>query len=492
VSSHLPALQVIVPLIAAPACVLFARARLAWWVALGASLASFAIALALLRSVLDGGEITYAMGGWAAPFGIEYRIDAVNAFVLFIVSGASAVLLPYARASIEHEVAADRVYLLYSAWLLSLAGLLGIAITGDLFNLFVFLEVASLSSYTLVSLGRDRRALLAAFRYLVIGTIGATFILIGIGLLYAMTGTLNMADLAARLPAVAQTRTVRAAVAFFAVGIAIKMALFPMHFWLPAAYCHAPSAVSAFLASTGTKVAVYVLLRVFFTVFGTGLSFDVLGLDRVLMPLALLGVVVGSGGAIYQADIKRMLAWSSIAQIGYMVLGISLQSVNGLTGGIVHLFNHAAMKAALFMAIGCVAYRTGATSLTAVRGMGRRMPYTLAAFVAAGLSLIGVPLTGGFVSKWYLVAAALDDGAWAVAGIIVLTSLLAVIYIWRVVEAAYFLPPPTDEPAVSEAPLSMLAPLWFLVAVNVYAGVQTDMTAAIARYAARGLLGLAP
>ncbi|TFG89222.1 MAG: monovalent cation/H+ antiporter subunit D family protein, partial [Hyphomicrobiales bacterium] len=395
--AHLPALQVVVPLLSAPLCALIQRPRLAWALALAVSAAALVTALVLLQQVLASGPSSYALGGWAAPWGIEYLVDTVNAFVLVIVSAISTVVLPFARDSVEQEVHEDRVNLFYTAWMLCLTGLLGIAITGDVFNVFVFLEISSLSSYVLISLGSDRRALVAAFRYLVMGTIGATFIVIGVGLLYAMTGTLNMMDLAVRLAALEDTRTIKVAFGFLTVGIGIKMAVFPLHAWLPNAYTYAPSAVSAFIGGTATKVAVYVWLRFFFTIFGADFAVDSMSMDVLLMPLALTGIVVASIMAVFQEDAKRLLAYSSIAQVGYMALGISLFSATGLTATIVHLFNHAIIKSAPFMALGCVIFRTGSSSIASLAGIGRRMPWTMAAFVFGALSLIGVPLTVGFI-----------------------------------------------------------------------------------------------
>ena len=486
--AHLPVLQVVIPLIAAPVCVLLHNARAAWAVTALVSWVSFAIACSLLNQVGETGVIVYALGSWAAPWGIEYRVDHINAFVLLIVSAASALIVMFARKSVEREIARDRIYLFYTVWCLNLTGLLGIAITGDAFNLFVFLEISSLSSYALVSLSGDKRALLAAFRYLVIGTIGATFILIGIGLLYMMTGSLNMYDISSRLDAVSHTRTIRTAFAFFAIGIGIKMAVFPLHTWLPNAYSYAPSAVSAFLAATATKVGVYMALRLFFSVFGFDFSFGEMQLGRILMPLALTGIVVASAIAIWQVNLKRMLAYSSVAQIGYMLLGVSFASVLGLTSGIVHLFNHALMKSALFMTLGCVFYRLGSVTLADCAGLGRRMPWTMAAFLLAGLSLVGVPGTAGFVSKWYLLLAALEQERIVVAFLIVASSLLAVVYIWRVVEVAYFQSTPDTEP-VEEAPLSMLLPIWTLVFANIFFGVNPAISVGVARQAAQGLIG---
>jgi multicomponent Na+:H+ antiporter subunit D len=358
---HLPVLIVIVPLMAAPLCVLVDRPRLAWRVALIAAFASLFCAIALLGQVLDGSVISYELGGWAPPWGIEYRIDLLGAFVLLIVSAMAAVVLTSPRRASSRR-SPDRIARFYAAFLLALAGLLGIVATGDAFNVFVFLEISSLASYALISMGRDRRALNAAFQYLVMGTIGATFILIGIGFLYMMTGTLNMQDLAERLPAVADTNTVRAGFAFLTVGIGLKLAMFPLHLWLPNAYAYAPSVVSAFLAATATKVALYVMLRFMLGIFGVDFSLHEMPFDKILLVLGVLGILSGSLVAIYQDNVKRMLAYSSVAQIGYMVLGIAIATTAGVTAAVLHMFNHALMKGVLFLALGAVVYRLGSVT----------------------------------------------------------------------------------------------------------------------------------
>lgn len=492
ISAHLPALQVVVPLIAAPVCALMRRGRLAWLLALVVTWVAFAIALALLARVLAEGTISYEMGGWAVPWGIEYRLDTLNAFVLVIIAGMGAAVLPCAYHSVRAEIPADRRWLFYTAFLLVETGLFGAVITGDVFNLYVFVEIASLASYTLVALGNDRRALTAAYQYLVLGTIAATFILIGVGLLYMMTGTLNMADLALRLDGIEDARPVRAALAFLTVGIALKLALIPLHFWLPNAYTYAPSVVSAFLAATSTKVGAYILLRFLFTVFGKPFSFDTMPVGEVLMALALVAMLVGSLVAIFQSNIKRMLAYSTLAQIGYIALGISFASETGLIGAIVHVFNHALMKGALFLAMAGVALKVGAVDLESMAGLGRRMPLTMAAFVTAGLSLVGVPPTVGFVSKWYLVLASLERGLWPVAVLVLVSSVLALVYVWRVVEVAYFRPAPEEAEARSEAPASLWGPTLALAALSVVFGIYTKFTVGVAQQAAVGLLGGIP
>ena len=491
IATHLPVLQVVLPLLAAPACVLARRGKLPWLIALATSWLALAVAVVLLRQVLEHGPISYELGGWVAPIGIEYRADLASAFVLLIVTGVTAVIMVYAQTSVAHEIPADRRHLFYAALLLSFTGLLGIAITGDAFNAFVFLEISSLSSYVLISLGASRRALRAAFQYLVLGTIGATFILIGIGLLYMVTGTLNIVDLGDRLAALGPNRTVMVGFAFLTVGLSLKIALFPLHLWLPNAYAYAPSAVTAFLAATTTKVAIYLLLRFFYAVFTAVYPIEVLPLESFFLPLSLIAIAVASTVAIFQHDVKRMLAYSSVAQIGYIVLGISLASKTGLTAALVHLFNHALLKGGLFLTLGCVFLRVGSVQIADLRGLGRRMPLTMLAFVIGGLSLIGLPLTVGFVSKWTLILAAFERGWWPLAVFVLLTSLLAAAYVWRVVEAAYFQPPAPDAASVREAPPSMLASAWILIAACVYFGIDTSLTLGVAGRAAESLLALA-
>ncbi|MCG8314997.1 MAG: monovalent cation/H+ antiporter subunit D family protein [Pseudomonadales bacterium] len=486
---NLAVLPVILPLIAAPIVLMLGRSLLTWGFATIISGCSSVVSWLLLAATLSEGVLSYAVGGWPPPWGIELRIDTANAFVLLAVTSVSTLVLIYAKDSIEKEIESSKHSLYYTAHLLCLAGLSGILVTGDAFNLFVFLEISSLATYTLVSLASDRRCLTAAFRYLVMGTVGATFILIGVGMLYMKTGTLNMLDLATRIHIYDTSRTINTGLAFIMVGVSIKLALFPLHMWLPPAYTHSPSAVSAFLASTATKVAVYVMIRFIFTIFGADHVFHEMGMGLILMILAIVAIFKCSYQATVQSNVKTVLAYSSVAQIGYMVLGISLVSVTGLMAGLIHIFNHALMKGAAFMAVGAVFYRVGSVDIKAFSGLGRQMPFTMAAFTIAGLSIIGVPLTVGFVSKWYLVTAALEQEQWLLAALVLAGSLLAVIYIGRILEAAYFQKPPQgqDANAIKEVSWLMLAPMWALVLANIYFGVETGLTTEAASSASEWL-----
>ncbi|MEO2158115.1 MAG: monovalent cation/H+ antiporter subunit D family protein [bacterium] len=489
--SHLPVLQVIVPLLTAPLCALVRHGRTAWAIAVASSWISLWMAWKIFQLVQADGAISYNLGGWPAPIGIEYKIDALSAFVLIIVTLVGAVVTPYALKSVGREVGTSREALFYAAFLLCLSGLLGIVVTGDMFNVFVFLEISSLSAYALIALGRDRRALTASYQYLIMGSVGATFIVIGIGMLYVMTGSLNMADLAILLPELPSNRTIPVAFAFLSVGVCLKLALFPLHMWLPNAYAYAPSAVTAFIASTATKVAIYMLLRFFFTVFGVHFSFSEMQLGIILLPLSLIAIFSMSLVAIFQTNVKRMLAYSSLAQIGYIILGISFFSNTGLTAGILHLFNHAIIKGSLFMALGCVMYRLNSVELENMRGLGKKMPLTMGAFMVGGFSLIGVPFTAGFVSKWYLIQGAIEKGLWPVALLILMTSLMAVVYIWRVVESVYFSEfDESQNDDCTEAPLGLLLPTWALALLCLYFGINATLTTSGASLAAANLLGI--
>ena len=487
-SAHLAILQVVLPLVSAPLIILVRHATLAWLMAVAASAAAAAIAVALYARTRGGEVISYAIGSWPPPWGIEYRIDAANAFVLLLVSLMALAVAIYSRRSIAAELAPEQHYLFYAIFALCVAGLLGITATGDAFNLFVFLEISSLATYVLIALGRDRRSLVAAYQYLIMGTIGATFFVMGVGLLYLVTGTLNLADMASRLPEVSEHRSVLAALAFITVGVSLKLALFPLHLWLPNAYAYAPSAVSAFLAATATKVSLYVLLRFYYSVFGASLVFEALPMERILLALSLAAMFAASFVAIFQSDLRRLFAYSSVAQIGYITLGVAIGTESGLTASLVHLFNHAVTKGAIFLLLGAIALRAGSVRFSDIAGIGRVMPFTTFGIVIGGLSLIGVPLTAGFVSKWYLVLAALEQGAWWIAAAVVLSSLLAIVYVWRFVEAAYFAEPSARLAQVREAPATMLAVGWTLVVACVWLGLDTTLTVGGASEAAAALM----
>ena len=489
-TGHLPALQVIVPMLAAPLVVLLRPRGLAWAGATAVALLSFCIALSMAVAVVQGAHFGYDMGGWQAPYGIELSVGGFSALVLVIVTGAGALSLLAARPSVDRQVEEARQPLFYAAWLLALAGLAGIVVSADAFNIFVFMEISSLASYVLIAGGPDRRALPAVFKYLIMGTIGATFYLIGIGLVYMMTGTLNLADMEARIVGVTDIKPLLVAAGFITVGLALKAAVFPLHVWLPNAYTHAPHMVTVFLAACGTKVAIYVLIRFDFFVFQANLPGHQLQFSRFLLPLALLGILVASAVAMYEGHLKRLLATSSVAQIGYIMLGASFVTEAGLVASGAHLFNHALAKGGLFLAVACLASQYRDLRLDQLAGAARTMPLTAAAVVVCGFSLIGIPGTAGFISKWLLITAALDQGplAYALVAIILVSSLMALVYVWRVVETLYFKPAAVDPEGPGEAPLQLLLVTWAVALANIGFGLFPQFPMALSSSAAQLLM----
>ena len=492
--AHLPVLQVVVPLLIAPLVMILRPAGLAWAAAAATSLMSFLVAVSLCVRVLAGETLRYELGAWAAPYGIALNVDSFGALLLLVLTAASTLALLAGKASLDLQIEDERRPMYLAAWLLVLAGLSGILVSADAFNIFVFMEISSLASYILVAGGPNRRAMPAVFKYLVMGTIGATFYLIGVGLVYMMTGTLNLADIQLRIQDVVDLRPILVAAGFITVGLGLKAAVFPLHVWLPNAYNYAPHAATVFLAACATKVSLYVLLGFDFVVFQQNLVGHETQFAAFLMPLAVLGILAASGVALFEPNLKRLLAYSSVAQVGYILLGASMVSQSGLTASLMHMFNHALAKGALFLAVMCLAMRFPTLQLSALAGAARRMPWTMAAFVVAGLSLIGIPGTAGFTSKWYLISASLELGGpgWLLVVVIVVGSLMAVAYVWRVVEMAWFRAPEGGEAELAEAPLPMLAATWLAALANVYFGLAPWLQRTLAADGARMLLGELP
>ena len=490
IQRNLPALVIVVPLLAALIAPLLTRInpRVVWWWVTATLGATLVMAIQLLLRVENEGTVQYAMGGWPAPTGIEYAVDMLNAIVLVMIAAVSFLTSIWMARGLREEIREPKRPGYLTVFLLSTAGMMGIAITGDVFNLYVFLEIASITSYVLIGMGRRRKALYAGYSYLIIGSVGATFILLGIGHLYMKTGTLAIADLAQRVPEMYDDTVIRTAFAFFTIGFAIKMALFPLHGWQPGAYTEAPAAASIFIAATSTKVSAYGLYRISFTVYGTDFLDDVLPVFRdAILLMASAAIVLGPLIAIRQKDLKRLLAYSSVGQIGYVVLGIVLLNQDGVTGGIVHFWNHAAAKGALFCVAGALVFCTGASRVDDLAGLGRRARWTAVTVTIAGCSMVGVPLTAGFLSKYYLAVGAFDAGRWFVVPVLLASSLFTAVYVWRIVSLVWFAPADDEAKIGDDVPWTMRLPGLVLAAACIVFGV-TSTGVDFARKAAEALL----
>lgn len=450
--------------------------------------AAIASALALLYT-LDGQQLSYYLGGWAPPLGIEYLVDRVAAFAVTVLLGVALPVVVSTRRLALLEFS-DRLGFFYGLVLLMLAGVVGMIVTHDLFNLFVFTEIGSLAAYALVFMGGPS-GMIAGFRYLILGSIGGGFFLIGVGFLYFATGSLNMADLSSRLVELEDSRAVLAGAVFIFTGLGLKMALFPLHLWLPDAYTYAPSSVNTLMAPLMTKAAAVAMLRMFLSVFPEGYLTEVVPVGNVLVLLGLVGMIAGSLAAVSQSDFRRMLAYSSVGQLGIIGVGIGLATPLGFAAALLHIMNHAVMKGCLFMVAANVRFRTGRTDVDGMTGLGRSMPVTMVAFGIAALAMVGVPPLAGFFSKFYLAQAGFSEGNWALVVAVLVSSLLTATYLFRVIERAYlagrgvssgsehsviqpgenFLPHPAPAKITHEAPLDMVIPTLLLAIASIGVGI---------------------
>jgi len=479
-SQQLPAIIVILPLVMA-----FFVFFSGWWMKRAGyylvmvALAGCGIAaIWILTAVISAGPIDYYLGGWDPPWGIEYRIDHLNAMMLGLISLISLITAAHSKDSVERDLP-DKTALFWSLYLLLITGLLGICITADLFNLFVLLEVASLSGYALIAMGEDR-AVFASFRYTLIGTIGASFYLLGVGCLYIATGSLNMADLTKLLPGLYPSKTILIGFAFMMTGLGIKIALFPMHGWLPDAYTYAPSATSAVVAPLMTKVMAYALIRVMFTVFQVELSISWIRVTDVMVWFGTLAILFGAVMALSQSDFKRMLSYVIIAEIGFIIGGIGVANAIAFKGAVFHILNDALMVACLFLVAGQIMYRTGGHRIADFKGIFRSMPITAAIFTVGALAVIGVPPTCGFFSKWYLLLGGIAANQWGFVAALLVCTLINVALFFRVFDKGLYTHAhhalsdhsgSPSNPSGGEAPLSMLIPVSVLAVVIVLVGI---------------------
>jgi len=433
------------------------------------ALTSVAATMLIIR-VAQEGPFSYMLGDWARPYGIELRFDEFSASVAIIcLLGLLALMFSYryVAASI-HE---SRIPYYYSLLLLNLTGMIGFVVTGDLFNLFVFMEILSLSGYALVAISGERTAEMAAFKYLVMGAVSSLVVLFSVGLLYAVTGSLNMADISERLAGVTDRLPVMLALAGMAMAFMVKAALFPLHIWLPDAHAIAPSPVSAILSGLVVKTGVFGLLRAYQIFYGAG-NYDLTGLNTALVWLGAISIVMGAFFAIFQEDIKMMLAYSTISNIGYIVMGLGLASQYGMIGATVHIFNHALIKATLFLGAGALIHKTGYRTLTDLRGVGKSMPLTCMALSIGAISIVGIPPTAGFLCKWYIALGAFQAGQPFFGFALVFGALFIFVYYIRMVNSFYFQQPTHPEIlSVGEAPLSMLAPVLVLATLCLVMGI---------------------
>lgn len=437
-----------------------------------------------------GIPIIYQLGGWPAPWGIELKVGSLGAFFLLVIAGVTLPVALFARGNLTAEVGSkEQVSRFYVLYLLLVGALAGMAVTNDLFNVFVLVEVATLSCCGMVSARNHPWAAEAAFTYLILATLGSSLVLGGIGFLYISTGHLNMGFAAQELAQIWQNRpyVVWMAASFMLVGFGVKSALFPLHVWLPDAHSMAPSPASAILSGLAVKGYLICLLKVLYNVFGQILMTK-LTVHRILVLAGMVAIMAGSILAFAQDVLKRRLAFSTVAQVGYLVLGIGLLNTKGLTGTFFYLASHAVIKASLFLAAGAIIAATGRQHINELAGIGRKMPLTMAVFTIGSLGLVGIPLFSGFVGKWYLLLGSLETGNMPAVAVIITGSVLCAAYLFPILRIAYFEPTPEDD--WQDPGLPQKIALILLAATIVVLGVLPGPLLELARRAAAELLVL--
>jgi len=413
-----------------------------------------------LLKVMQHGAFSYTVGNWQPPFGIELVVDHLSALMMVLISLVALIATLASLKSVENELP-GREHLFFTLYLILITGLIGLVLTGDAFNLYVLLEITSITTYGLIAMGKGR-APLASFNYIIMGSIGACFYLLGVGYLYILTGSLNMADIASMIGGLNAPTALATSFGFIMVGLWVKMAFFPLHSWLPNAYSLAPTGAGLMIAPLMTKVTVYLMIRVIFSIFTPSYAFfQHAGVQSAIVWVAALAIVCASSLALAQRDLRRMLTFIIVAEVGYMVGGVWLANTQGMTGAILHIVNDALMTLCLFLAAAAIHYRTGSLKLENLNGLYRRMPVTMAAFTIGAFSMIGIPPTCGFFSKWYLILGGIEAGQWSYVCALIFSSLVNAVLFFRIIEIAFF---PKGEHnhgpiRMEEAPFLILKPL---------------------------------
>ncbi|SDY47238.1 complex I subunit 5 family protein [Tindallia californiensis] len=431
------------------------------------------LSIATVVRVFQAGAYTYHFGLRDPMIGIEFVVDEFSAIMVALVLILSTLVVFYSYRDIEHEIYPHLVPGYYTLVFLLMFSMIGMILTNDLFNLYVFMEILSLTSCGIVSIKRKKENLLASMKYLMLGTIGSVSILMGMAFLYMVTGNLNMTLNYEVIQEVwhIYPRNILVALGFILTGFGIKAAVFPLHTWLPDAHSTAPTPSSALLSGLVVKIYLFAVIKMIYRVIGFDIVYQ-LDIPLFLTYFAMIGMIMGSVFAIGQKDIKRILAYSSVAQIGYIVLGIGLATERGLSVALFHVVTHALMKSALFLSAGAIIYQTGKRDVRHFEGIGYQMPVSMIIFTIGALGMIGIPGINGFMSKWYLSLAVLDAGRPLILLVILLSSFLNAVYYLPIIISA-FLKESADREnvmVVDDVPKSMTIPMSIIAGLCILIG----------------------
>ena len=436
-SHQLPAILFLLPLFAAISMPVVCLKHRHWSqpISLTILAAMVLVSILNLHNVVNHGEVRYAFSGWTAPLGIEWVADGLASVILVLLSVLGLLGVVFTGPT-SPKALGGRIVHYYTLILLFFSALTGIVFARDLFNLFVFLEVAAISSYALIGVAGGR-ALFAAFRYLILGTIGASIYLLGVSYLYAVTGTLNMADMADKLPFLLGSKALVGGLLFIFIGLGIKMALVPFHAWMPEAYAYAPDSVSPILASLLTKIVLLAWVRIIYWVLNASTDISEIPILQLVAVLGVLAAVIGASLALAQRDLKMMFAYGGISHIGIILIGIGQGNQTGFVGGVFYLLNDAVMQAALFFLAGVAFCHYGVRTIDDIGRVGKQAPWLSGSLVVIALGMVGLPPTGGFFGKWNIILGALEAGNYVSVAAVVLSTLLTLAYFVKLFESIF-------------------------------------------------------
>ncbi|MFH1640235.1 MAG: monovalent cation/H+ antiporter subunit D family protein [Chloroflexota bacterium] len=474
-TQHFPVFIIAVPILGAVMLSILAawRKGLAMPITATAIASSLAMSVSLIPGVLAKGYLSYYTGSWRPPLGIEIKIDFLGLFMMILVAAVSLMAVIYSERYIPREIDTDKIPHYYTLFLLLTGSMLGFSATGDIFNMFVFIEIMAITSYALVAVVESGRAIRASFKYLLMGVPSSILMLFAIAFLYAVTGTLNMGDLTQKIAATSYPRIAIIAYGIFVISFAVKSALFPLHIWLPDAHSIAPSPISALLSGLVVKMGILGIIRFTYNIYTVHYSPEINGISTMLSFIGAFAIIFCSIMAIRQKELKRMIAYSTVAHIGYIYIGVGLMNKAALVGSIFHILDHSLAKACLFMVAGSIIYASGYRNINDLKGAARKMPFSCAAFALAAASVVSIPPSAGFFSKWYLITGSLSSGNIILTVALLTGSVLAAFYCFRVVSYMFFLPPERGhwDKVADDVPVSMLVPVWILALSTLLFGV---------------------
>ena len=436
-SHQLPAILFLLPLFAAISMPVVCLKHRHWSKSISLTILAAMVLVSILNlhNVVNHGEVRYAFSGWTAPLGIEWVADGLASVILVLLSVLGLLGVVFTGPT-SPKALGGRIVHYYTLILLFFSALTGIVFAADFFNIFVFLEVAAISSYALIGVAGGR-ALFAAFRYLILGTIGASIYLLGVSYLYAVTGTLNMADMADKLPFLLGSKALVGGLLFIFIGLGIKMALVPFHSWMPEAYAYAPDSVSPIMASLLTKIVLLAWVRIIYWVLSASIVIFDIPILQLVAVLGALAAVIGASLALAQRDIKMMFAYGGVSHIGIILIGIGQGNQTGFVGGIFYLLNDAVMQAALFFIAGVAFYQYGVRTIDDLGRVGKQAPWLTGSLIVVALGMIGLPPTGGFFGKWNIILGALEANNYVSVAAVLLSTLLTLAYFVKLFEGIF-------------------------------------------------------